>query len=75
MSGLSKRLRRAGKADAAALHHIGMVGDAQRDMGELLDQENSDALGGERFEHRHQPRHDHGRKTEGEFVGQNLATG
>src|SRR5579863_8944137 len=58
---LPQRVGLAGKADAATLHDIGVVRYAQRDMRELLDQQNADALGGERLQHRHQPRYDHRR--------------
>ncbi len=42
-------------------------------MGKLFDQQNADAVGGEGFQYRHQPRHDHRRKAEGELVGENIA--
>ena len=68
-----ERLRRSGKADAPALHDIGVMSDAQRNVRELLDQQHANALGGKGFEHRHQPRHHDRRKTERKLVGQDVA--
>src|SRR5260370_26189842 len=59
-------VRLARKADAAALHHIGVMGELQRDMGELLDQQHADALGSEMLQHRGPPGADDRRKAEGE---------
>jgi hypothetical protein len=39
-----ERFGRAGKADAAAFHHIRMMCNTERDVGELLDQEHTDAV-------------------------------
>ena len=63
----------ADEAQLAALHNAGFVSDAQGDMRELLDQQHADAVGGELFDERHEPRDDDGRETERELVGENIA--
>ena len=60
------------RSGLAALHHADTVGDAQRDMGELLDQQDADACG-ELGDHRHQPRHDNRRKAERQLVSEDVA--
>src|ERR1700734_1399597 len=55
----------SGETDAPALHDIGMMGYAQRNMSELLDQEYANAIRGERLKHGDQPRYNDRRKAEG----------
>ncbi|MGA8654001.1 MAG: hypothetical protein WB677_25880, partial [Xanthobacteraceae bacterium] len=68
-----QRIRIAGEANTTTFHDVGMMGNAQSDMSELLDKQHADSAGGERFQHRHEPRDDDRRKTEGKLVGQDLA--
>jgi len=42
-------------------------------MGELLDQQHTDARGGKSFQHGHKPGHDHRREPERKLVGKDVA--
>src|SRR3954453_3581224 len=50
--------RRAGEAQLAALHHVRVVGQPERQRRELLDQQHADARLGHRADRRYQPLHD-----------------
>ena len=63
----------AGEADPAALHDVGAVGQAERDGGELLDQQHAGARFGDGMDHRDQPADHDRRQAEGEFVDQQVA--
>ena len=57
----------------AALHDADVVGNLERNMGELLDEQHPDALGGEPGDDGDEPGDDHRRKAERQFVGQDIA--
>src|SRR5690348_6956867 len=61
------------EADPASLHHIGDVGDLERDVGELLDQQNSDTLLRELLKHRNETSNNHWRKAKRQLVGEQIA--
>jgi hypothetical protein len=63
----------AGEADPAAFHDVGVVGQAERDGGELLDQQHAGAGFGDRGDHRDQPADHDRRQAEGELVDQQVA--
>ena len=63
----------AGEADPAAFHDVGVVGQAERHGGELLDQQHAGAGFGDRGDHRDQPADHHRRQAEGELVDQQVA--
>ncbi len=54
--------------DAAALEHVGRGREGERDVRELLDQQNPDARLGDRRQRRYQSLHDHGREPERQLV-------
>jgi hypothetical protein len=59
--------------DAAAVHHVGVVGDPERDGRELLDQEHPDPGLGHRAQRWHEPLDHHGREAERELVDEDEA--
>ncbi len=63
----------AGEADPAALHDVGVVGQPERDGGELLDQQHTGAGFGDRGDHRDQPADYDRRQAERELVDQQVA--
>ena len=70
---LAQLAGQAGEADPAALHDVGLVGQAERDGGELLDQQHAGAGFGHRGDHRDQPAdHDRG-QAEGQLVDEQVA--
>src|ERR1043165_273064 len=57
----------------SSLHHVDAMGHPQRDMRELLDEEDADAACGKVDYRRNQPGDDHGSKPERQFVRENIA--
>ena len=65
---VAQLLRGAVVADPAALEHVGGLRDGERDVRELLDQEDADAGRGDGLQRRDQSLDDHGREPERELV-------
>jgi hypothetical protein len=63
----------AGEADAAALHDVGVAGQAQGDGGELLDQQDAGAGFGDGADDRDQAADHHRGQAEGQLVDQHVA--
>ena len=61
-------LRRAAVADPAAFEDVGVLGEPERDVRELLDQQDADAARGGGLQRRDEPLDDDGRETERELV-------
>ena len=61
-------LRRAVVADPAAFEHVGVLGEPERDVRELLDQQDADAARGSGLQRRDEPLDDDGREAERELV-------
>ena len=62
--------RRSAEADRAALHEVGPLGDGERDVHALLDEDDGDAGGGEALDDRQQLPDDQRRQPERELVDQ-----
>ena len=64
---------RAGEADPAALHDVGVVGQAQGDGGELLDEQHAGAALGDGGDDRDQPADHHRGQAQRQLVDQHVA--
>jgi len=70
---LAELAGRAGEADPAALHDVGVVGQAQGHGGELLDEQHAGAGVGDGADDRDQPADHHRGQAQRQLVDQHVA--